>query len=190
MARARMPQGAKSKIVKAIEEIIDLGDGAAAKKVAKVVDDVKAPARPSHVPTRQEAAQLSRAEREKLRGVDLGDGRDTFGNYTSHDYVSANKEAQGLKQYEKENGLTTSDKQVEVRVDGSDQVRKYDGLAQKPDTTYEGVEVKSGSAGGKYDQPGSKQRAFDESVSYDRPATGKMNGKPISVTSVVVIRVP
>jgi hypothetical protein len=62
--------------------------------------------------------------------------------------------------------------------------RFYDGLSRKPDGTYEGVEVKSGGA-----SLDAHQRTFDAGVESGNPATGMLNGKPITVTSVSYIRV-
>jgi hypothetical protein len=142
------------------------------------------------LPTREEARNLPKAERDKLKGVDLGDGRDTYGKYTGHDASSADKEAQGLAEYAADTGRHVANRQVEVTSEARGaQVRKYDGLSQRADGTYEGVEVKSGSASSKYDAPGSAQRQFDETVSVENPAIGKLDGEVIKVTSVKVVRV-
>jgi len=68
---------------------------------------------------------------------------------------------------------------TQVRVtlpDGA--TRYYDGLARKPDGTYEGVEVKSGSA-----SLSARQRAFDAQVDAGTPATGRLDGVPVVVSS-------
>ena len=89
--------------------------------------------------------------------------------------MSADKEAQGLARYTRKTKREVTRRQVEVRFagKGEGQIRKYDGLALKRDGTYEGVEVKSGSAYHKYYQPSHVQRHFDERVSYANPACGK-----------------
>jgi hypothetical protein len=63
--------------------------------------------------------------------------------------------------------------------------RYYDGLAEKPDGTYEGIEVKSGSA-----YCDARQREFDDAVNSGGPATANLNGRTIQITSVEVVRVP
>ena len=59
------------------------------------------------------------------------------------------------------------------------------GLAEKPDGTYEGIEVKSGSA-----YCDARQREFDDAVNSGGPATANLNGRTIQITSVEVVRVP
>jgi hypothetical protein len=53
----------------------------------------------------------------------------------------------------------------------------------KPDGTWEGIEVKSGTSADK------AQKAFDQAVSYDHPAYAKLNGERIKITSVNYQRV-
>jgi hypothetical protein len=67
--------------------------------------------------------------------------------------------------------------------DGS--TRYYDGLSMNADGTYQGVEVKSGSAGL---SPG--QRTFDGQVNGGVPATATLRGAPIQITSTYNVNVP
>jgi hypothetical protein len=118
-----------------------------------------------------------------LRGVDRGDGRDSSGHFTGAGGYGKSGEAQGLTVYERLTGLKPVGQQVRVTT-GNGSTRLYDGLALKSDGTYEGVEVKSGSA-----SRNPAQRAFDASVTAGTPATGILNGKSIKVTSVWLIQV-
>jgi hypothetical protein len=90
---------------------------------------------------------------------------------------------QFLLDYEALTGRTVIRQQVRVTLpDGT--TRYYDGLALKPDGTYEGIEVKSGGA---TLEPG--QRAFDNQIKSGSKASGTLNGKPITVTSVRLLNV-
>ena len=91
------------------------------------------------------------------------------------------KEEQGLVDYEAENGVIVVRTQVEARVEGLANPRYFDGLALKPDGTYEAIEVKGGGA-----RRTANQAAFDEVVSYDNPATATLDGETIKITSVVL----
>jgi hypothetical protein len=96
-------------------------------------------------------------------------GRNNKGEYRSEDNDkaradSAQKEAQGLKQYEEQRGVDVDVTRVRASQDGADRVRYYDGLVKKSDGTYEGIEVKSGTS------KDASQEAFDNGVSYDKPA--------------------
>ncbi|WP_447589659.1 hypothetical protein [Microbacterium lacticum] len=167
--------------------------GAAEKGLSAATRGVTAATRGGKAADRvaETTASLSREQKQLLRGVDRGDGRDEFGHFaTKHESRPwADKEAQGLRDYERHTGVKPRDDQIHVKQDGSDQVRKYDGLAEKPDRTFDGVEIKSGSASKTYNNPNSAQRSFDEKVSYENPARGVLDGRPIEVTSVTVVHV-
>jgi RHS repeat-associated protein len=110
-------------------------------------------------------------------------GRDAGGRYTSGNSGSGKAAEEAvLQDYELQTGRAVVRGQVRASVNGADNVRYYDGLSLKSDGTYEGIEVKSGTSpynGG--------QRAFDGQVSPSNPATAKMNGQEIEITSVKVI---
>jgi hypothetical protein len=63
-------------------------------------------------------------------------------------------------------------------------IRYYDGLSPNADGTYEGVEVKSGSA-----SLTAGQRGFDTQVDAGVPATAVLNGETIVITSTYLVRV-
>jgi Pretoxin HINT domain len=110
-------------------------------------------------------------------------GRDAGGRYTDGNSGSGKAaEEAGLQDYELQTGRAVVRGQVRASVSGVDNVRYYDGLAMKSDGTYEGIEVKSGTS-----QTTVGQRAFDGVVSSSNPATAKMNGQEIEITSVKVI---
>jgi len=73
--------------------------------------------------------------------------------------------------------------EVRASMEGATKERIYDGLVKKPDGTWEGIEVKSGTSADK------AQKAFDQAVSYDHPAYAKLNGESIEITSVNYQRV-
>ncbi|WP_221180637.1 hypothetical protein [Curtobacterium sp. PhB115] len=56
---------------------------------------------------------------------------------------------------------------------------------KKPDGTYAGIEIKSGTA-----SRTAAQRAFDTAVSPDNPAIATLNGKIIKITEVIEQKVP
>lgn len=124
-------------------------------------------------------------------GVDRGDGRDIFGKFTGKGGYGSDAEARTLNQVEEDTGQVVIRKQVQVKlpkdaeVSGIKSSRKYDGLVQKQDGTgtYEGIEVKSGSSSD------AAQERFDQAVNDGTPATGVLNGKPITITSVRTLRV-
>ena len=68
---------------------------------------------------------------------------------------------------------------VRATVDGVDGQRYYDGLAEKPDGTYVGIEVKSATG-----TPTKAQEACDGAVSQTNPATATLNGQTIRITAV------
>lgn len=70
-------------------------------------------------------------------------------------------------------------------VDGVSNGRVYDGLAKKPDGTYVGIEIQSGTA-----SRNAEQRAFDGAVSPNNPATATLNGRIITITEVIEQKVP
>ena len=122
---------------------------------------------------------------EDGRGVDRGDGRDSGGRFTNgNSGVGKEAEARGLDTYEAQTGRSVVRQQVRATSPGGGQ-RYYDGLAEKPDGTYEGIEVKSGSA-----YCDARQREFDDAVNSGGPATANLNGRTIQITSVEVVRVP
>uniref|UniRef100_A0A942SYE7 Uncharacterized protein n=1 Tax=Neobacillus citreus TaxID=2833578 RepID=A0A942SYE7_9BACI len=117
-------------------------------------------------------------------------GRSKDSKYRSQDNSkaridAAQKGAQGIKQVEKKLGTEVDTTKVKARVDGVSNGRVYDGLAMKPDGTYVGIEVESGTASRNADQ-----RAFDGAVSHSNPATATRNGKIINITEVIEQKVP
>ena len=107
-----------------------------------------------------------------------------LGRFTGAGGYGADAEAQGLEQYAADTGRDVISDQVRSTLpDGS--IRYYDGLSPNADGTYEGIEVKSGSASL---SPG--QRAFDAAVNGGAPATATLNGQQIQITSVELVRVP
>jgi hypothetical protein len=126
-------------------------------------------------------------------GIDRGDGRDRYGHITGRDGGGYGKqrEAEGIGQYEDRfPGRWVTNEQRKATVDGVDNGRFYDGLARKPDGTYEGIEVKSGGA-----SLSGPQRAFDGNVNADNPAYVTITNErgeveTVQVTSVRVETVP
>ena len=82
------------------------------------------------------------------------------------------------EQYEAQRGVNGDAPRVRASQDGAGRVRYYDGLVKKPDNTYEGIEVKSGTS------KDTSQEAFDNGVSYDKPAYATLRGERIKITSV------
>lgn len=130
---------------------------------------------------------------ERRPGVDLGKGRDDKGHFTSRDpsapprdYEEA--EAKGIRDVEKEHGVTAIRDKVRVQYEGSPQPggRYYDAFFPNGDGTYPAIEVKSGSACDRYKNPEtSTQKAFDNGVSPQNPASGIYNGQEIRITRVI-----
>ncbi len=118
-------------------------------------------------------------------GIDRGDGRDPLGRFTGSGGYGADKEAQGLQDYADVTGRDAIPDHVQAKLPDGPQGRFYDGLALKSDGTYEGIEVKSGTAA-----RNAAQRAFDGKVSSSNPATATLGGTEIRITSVRVITVP
>ncbi|WP_396652902.1 putative T7SS-secreted protein [Microbacterium sp.] len=133
---------------------------------------------------------------DRQPGVNRGDGRDDGGHWTNRDPDApipdyALKEQQGLDLIRDERGVNIISDKVRVNYDGSGRTaRYYDGIYQKPDGTYAGVEVKSGSAYDDYFRNGNPQRIFDSGVNPENPATGIYNGDVIQITEVKVVHVP
>lgn len=72
-----------------------------------------------------------------------------------------------------------------AQVKGSSYGRYYDGLAQRDDGTWVGIEAKYGTS--PYPK---EQRAFDALVSPDNPATATLgDGRVIKITGVYVERI-
>lgn len=122
--------------------------------------------------------------KQGLIGVDRGDGRDVKGHFTGGGGYGASKEAQGLADYADETGRdNVIDEHVRaVLPDGS--VRYYDGLSEDRDGTYQGIEVKSGSA-----TRTPSQLAFDHQVDRGVPAKATLHGQPILITSTYLTKV-
>ncbi len=128
------------------------------------------------------AAVVPVRARDRSR-LDRGDGRDPGGRFTGKGGYGKSGEAKGLATYESRKGRPVISQQIGVTTkDGG--TRFYDGLSLKPDGTYEAVEVKSNGA-----TRDAHQREFDAIVNSGIPATGTLNGKSITVTSVVLIEV-
>ncbi|MFC7432147.1 MULTISPECIES: hypothetical protein [unclassified Agrococcus] len=138
---------------------------------------------------RADASSTASTNRERVDAVVRSYGRDARGRYTGRDHVAKDHEAEGLRRYARIFGETPNAQQVRVRVDGSDQSRYYDGLVRIESNRFEGIEVKSGSAGARYEGVNHVQRLFDEALSATNPARGVLDGEAIEVISVVVIRV-
>lgn len=154
--------------------------GASQLGVHAMTDDGVSPNRTDHV---------EQAEKDPYGPNENHPGRNNKGQYQSKDNNkaradSAQKEAKGIKQYEDETGVeVTTTQQVRASMEGATKERIYDGLVKKPDGTWEGIEVKSGTSADK------AQKAFDQAVSYDHPAYAKLNGERIKITSVNYQRV-
>ena len=117
-------------------------------------------------------------------GVDRGDGRDVKGHFTGGRGYGASQEAQGLEDY---SDLTGRDNVIHEHVRAvlpDRSVRYYDGLSKNANGTYQGIEVKSGSAGRTR-----SQRAFDRQVDSGVPATAIMRGEQIMITSTFLVQV-
>ncbi|MFG6502499.1 WXG100 family type VII secretion target [Microbacterium sp. P05] len=130
----------------------------------------------------------SRVEVMQQRGVDRGDGRDDLGHFApaQNSKPWVDKEAQGIKQIETEEGVTVIRDKVIARVEGGNPNGRYfDGLIKNEDGTYTAVEVKSGSA--VKDQ---NQRTFDDIVNGGTPATATVNGEKIRIVEVILREVP
>lgn len=125
-------------------------------------------------------------------GINRGDGRDIYGHVTGRgEGYGRLRESEGLDQYrDRYPGRWVTNEQRKASVGGAENGRFYDGLARKPDGTYEGVEVKSGGA-----SLSASQRSFDAAVSAENPAhvtiiNEQGEVQTVEVTSVRVETVP
>ncbi|MDV7243461.1 MULTISPECIES: hypothetical protein [Rhodococcus] len=116
--------------------------------------------------------------------ADRGDGRDELGHYADgNPGISGKAEEQAaLDRYEDQTGLSVERQQVRATTPDRPSGRYYDGLVEKADGTYVGIEVKSGTA-----TKSRSQRSFDESVSADYPATARIGDQIIKITEVLEI---
>lgn len=137
------------------------------------------------------AAPEEKPEGHPLDGVDRGDGHDhkgkwAFQNEGAHAYEPS--EWLGREQYRKRMARDgtplremISEKKM-ARVDGVPHGRYYDGIAQKQDGTWVGIEVKSGT--GSHTK---QQLTFDEAVSPNNPAHVTLSdGRQIKITEIHV----
>ena len=116
--------------------------------------------------------------------MDRGDGRDIYGRFTGRGGYGSSGEVLGLSEYERLAGNVVIAQHIRVTLpDGTS--RLYDGLSPQSDGTFEGIEVKSGTA-----SRNAQQRAFDDPVNSGTQARGRLNGVDIAISSVRVIRVP
>lgn len=157
--------------------------GGAQLGIHAMTDDRNAPFRTDH------ASEAEKARRAKEPN-EKHSGRSKDGTYRSENsdkarVDAAQKEADGLKQVGKKLGAEVDTTKVRASVDGVPNGRVYDGLVKKPDGTYVGVEIKSGTA-----IRSAAQRAFDAAVSPSNPATATLNGKIIKITEVIEQKVP
>lgn len=119
------------------------------------------------------------AESEARAGVDTGNGRDYQGKFAGGSGYGAAEEKAGLEAYSADFDRQVVTDKVAARTSSGGQRRFFDGLAQKSDGTWEGIEVKSGSAVRTL-----SQRAFDDSVSPTSPAWATLkDGRQIEITS-------
>ena len=128
---------------------------------------------------------------EKNHGVDRGDSRDKSGHF-AHGQDSkpwTDKEKQGLDEIEKELGEQIDRTKARSTLEGSSQHRYFDGYYKNADGSYTAVEVKSGSALDKYLRNEGNQKAFDDAISSENPASVTLNGERVSVTNVRVQKV-
>jgi hypothetical protein len=117
--------------------------------------------------------------------ADRRTGRDSRGRYTDGNSGSGKvEEDEGLRIYEGDTGRSVDRSQVRARIDNKSGYRYYDGLSLNDDGTYEGIEVKSGSA-----NRTPSQRAFDNTVDSGTSARARLGGRDITITSTNLIRV-
>jgi hypothetical protein len=138
-----------------------------------------------------EAAGASETELlyRESSGIDRGDRRDETGQFTTKNggargdaYV---KEQEGLDEMATEFNSEVIRTQVRAEVEGAKSHRYFDGLMEKADGSFMGIEVKSGSG-----VPSPNQKNFDPLVSETNPATAKLNGKIIQITETYLKEVP
>ncbi|VEI16398.1 hypothetical protein [Actinomyces viscosus] len=111
--------------------------------------------------------------------TDRGDRRDARGRFTERNggaNTYADYERQGREVYSQQREEAGKplqrmvEEQRKAHVDGVEQGRFYDGLAQEADGTWTGIENKHGSASLK-----AEQREFDRAVSSDNPARVRLD---------------
>ena len=162
--------------------------------------------RPSGGPTRpnpnegrwgqklDEAATTATTAKTKSEPVneyaDRGDRRDASGRFTENNsgaHTYADYERQGREMYSQQREEAGKpfrrmvEEQRKTHVDGVEQGRFYDGLAQEADGTWTGIENKHGT-----DRFETQQREFDEAVSPGNPARVRFDtGEEIEVVRVV-----
>ena len=144
-----------------------------------------------HTDEAAEAATAGKTEVDpKNDRADRGDRRDVRGRFTEKNggaHTYADYERQGREVYSQQREEAGKplrrmvEKQRKAHVDGVEQGRYYDGLAQEADGTWTGIENKHGT--GRLETP---QREFDEAVSPDNPARVRLDtGEEIEVVRVV-----
>lgn len=146
--------------------------------VHAMTDDRLTPNRTDHVDA------WKKEQNEKHPGRSKDGTYRSEGNEEAHADVKA-KERQGVEEVAEDAGLPYRTDQVKARVDGAPNGRFFDGLMEKPDGTWAGIEVKSGGA-----TRNAEQRSFDGLVSYDNPAYATIDGKLVKITSVILKKVP
>ena len=122
--------------------------------------------------------------------ADRGDRRDARGRFTennggAHTYADYERQGREVYSQQREEAGKPLQRMVEeqrkAHVDGVEQGRFYDGLAQEADGTWTGIENKHGTASLRREQ-----REFDEAVSPDNPARVRLDtGEEIEVVRVV-----
>lgn len=128
---------------------------------------------------------------EKNHGVDRGDSRDESGHFARGQDSKpwTDKEKQGLDEIEKELDEQVNRTKARTTLEGSSQHRYFDGYYKNADGSYTAVEVKSGSAVDKYLRNEGNQKAFDDAISSENPASVTLNGERVSITNVRVQKV-
>ena len=122
--------------------------------------------------------------------ADRGDRRDARGRFTennggAHTYADYERQGREVYSQQREEAGKPLQRMVEeqhkAHVEGVEQGRFYDGLAQEADGTWTGIENKHGKASLR-----PEQREFDQSVSPDNPARVRLDtGEEIEVVRVV-----
>ncbi len=122
--------------------------------------------------------------------ADRGDRRDARGRFTennggAHTYADYERQGREVYSQQREEAGKPLQRMVEeqrkAHVEGVEQGRFYDGLAQEADGTWTGIENKHGKASLR-----PEQREFDQAVSPDNPARVRLDtGEEIEVVRVV-----
>ena len=143
---------------------------------------------------RRRAQPEPRPEVDPRAGVDRGDNRDykgqfTDGNKGAHAYDFAEWQVrENYRRLAEKRGHPLRELLAEKRlaqVNGSSHGRYYDGLAQRDDGTWVGIEAKYGTSPYRREQ-----KAFDDLVSPDNPAIVTLgDGRVIKITRVYVERI-